>query len=35
MRERAGLVEGRLVIRSQPGKGTKVTLRVPICGRQR
>jgi PAS domain S-box-containing protein len=34
MRERAGLAEGRLVIRSQPGKGTKVTLRVPLCGRQ-
>jgi signal transduction histidine kinase len=35
MRERAGLVQGRLVIRSQPGKGTKVTLRVPLCGGQR
>jgi PAS domain S-box-containing protein len=35
MRERAGLAQGRLVVRSQPGKGTKVILRVPLRGRQR
>ena len=32
MRERALLVEGRLSIESQPGKGTEVRLAVPLHG---
>jgi signal transduction histidine kinase len=32
MRERALLVEGRLSIESQPGKGTEVRLTVPLHG---
>ncbi len=30
MRERARLIRARLLIRSRPGKGTKITLRVPL-----
>jgi two-component system, NarL family, sensor kinase len=30
MRERVRLVQGRLTVRSQPGKGTRITLRVPL-----
>jgi PAS domain S-box-containing protein len=30
MRERARLIQARLLVRSQPGEGTKVTLRVPL-----
>jgi signal transduction histidine kinase len=29
-RERARLIQARLVVRSRPGKGTRVTLRVPL-----
>jgi signal transduction histidine kinase len=32
MRERARLIRARLTIRSRPGAGTKVTLRVPVNG---
>jgi len=35
MRERAESVRGTLDIRSAPGKGTKVTLRVPLTQRTR
>ncbi|HKB36140.1 MAG TPA: PAS domain-containing protein, partial [Gemmataceae bacterium] len=30
MRERARLIQARLTVRSQPGKGTQVTVRVPL-----
>jgi signal transduction histidine kinase len=30
MRERARLVRARLTVRSRPGEGTKVTLRIPL-----
>jgi PAS domain S-box-containing protein len=30
MRERARLVGGTLIVQSEPGKGTKITLRVPV-----
>jgi signal transduction histidine kinase len=30
MRERVRLVQGRLTVRSRPGKGTKITVRVPL-----
>jgi signal transduction histidine kinase len=30
IRERAQLIQARLVVRSRPGKGTRVTLRVPL-----
>jgi PAS domain S-box-containing protein len=32
MRERARLIHGELSIQSQPGKGTMITLRVPLTG---
>jgi PAS domain S-box-containing protein len=34
MRERAGLIRARLAVRSRPGEGTKVILRVPLQWRQ-
>jgi signal transduction histidine kinase len=34
MRERASQLRGRLVVRSAPGAGTKVVLRVPSRGEQ-
>jgi PAS domain S-box-containing protein len=34
MRERAGLIQARLAIRSRPQQGTKVILRVPLRGRR-
>jgi PAS domain S-box-containing protein len=34
MRERARLVRARLAVRSRPGEGTKVTVRVPLCRSQ-
>ncbi len=34
MRERARLVRARLAVRSRRGEGTKVTLRVSLCGSQ-
>jgi PAS domain S-box-containing protein len=33
IRERARLIQARLLVRSWPGKGTQVTLRVPLQGR--
>jgi PAS domain S-box-containing protein len=32
MRERVGLIQGRLAVRSRPGRGTTVTVRVPLNG---
>ncbi len=34
MRERARLIKGRLLVRSQPGKGTRISMRVPRARRQ-
>jgi PAS domain S-box-containing protein len=34
MRERVRLVRGRLAVRSQPGQGTRVRVRIPLSGRQ-
>ena len=33
MNERAALIDGRLTLASEPGRGTKVTLRIPITPR--
>ena len=32
MKERAVLLGGRLTVRSQPRKGTRVTLQLPVSG---
>ncbi|MBI3988636.1 MAG: hypothetical protein HY347_03365, partial [candidate division NC10 bacterium] len=31
MKERAALLEGTLTIHSEPGKGTRVTVEVPVA----
>jgi signal transduction histidine kinase len=31
MKERAAMIDGTLEVTSEPGRGTKVTLRVPIA----
>ncbi len=33
IRERVGIMNGRLNVRSSPGKGTRITVRVPLDGR--
>jgi signal transduction histidine kinase len=33
IRERTGLLGGQLAVRGEPGRGTIVTLRVPVCAR--
>ncbi len=35
MRERAELIDGTFEVRSQPGRGTAITVAVPISGQQR
>jgi PAS domain S-box-containing protein len=34
MRERARLIQARLIVRSRPGEGTRITVRVPLNRRQ-
>jgi signal transduction histidine kinase len=33
MRERVGMVGGELVVRSRPGAGTSITVRIPLSER--